>query len=162
MKSNHFYFISPKYFTDFPVSTIMGNHPSVSGQPHNRPCYFAFTNDSAIFWVIPISSKVPKFKKIYSDKVKKYGKCDTIEFSFVLGHEKAFLIQNMCPVTSEYILNEYLDIQGNSVNIDNRDAKRIITKAKKILELQKKGYPLIFGDVLSIEKKLSEKEKLNV
>ena len=35
--------------------------------------------------------------------MQKYHRCDTIVFGEVLGHEKAFLIQNMCPITEKYM-----------------------------------------------------------
>ena len=154
MDLKHFYFLSPQYFADFPIPTMMSNHPSSNNGSHNRPCFYAFTNDDVIYWLIPISSKVNKFKTIYQNKVQKYGKCDTIEFGYVLGYEKSFLIQNMCPVTQKYILNEYLDGGNNSVSLDNIASRRIITKAKKVLTLQRQGYNLIYGDVLAIEAKL--------
>ena len=49
--------------------------------------------------MIPFSSQTSKFKGIYNKKMQKYHRCDTIVFGEVLGHEKAFLIQNMCPIT---------------------------------------------------------------
>lgn len=64
---------------------------------HQRPCFCAFTEDNSIYWVIPISSKVDKFEEVYNDKIKRYGKCDTIDFCHILGHKKAVLIQNMIP-----------------------------------------------------------------
>ena len=63
--------------------------------------------------MIPFSSQVSKFKDIYDNKIKKYKRCDTIVFGEVLGHEKAFLIQNMCPITAEYMKNEYFDAKAN-------------------------------------------------
>ena len=55
--------------------------------------------------MIPFSSQVSKFKGIYNKKMQKYNRCDTIVFGEVLGHEKAFLIQNMCPITEKYTKN---------------------------------------------------------
>lgn len=48
--------------------------------------------------MIPFSSRVAKFRGYYNAKIDKYGRCDTIVFGDVLGYEKAFLIQNMCPI----------------------------------------------------------------
>lgn len=87
--------------------------------------------------------------------MSKYGKCDTITFGEVLGHEKAFLIQNMCPITSKYIKNEYIDSVANiPVRVNGAFEKELIEKAKKVLTLQRKGIKLIFPDVLAIEKEL--------
>lgn len=63
----------------------------------------------------------------------------------------------MLPITSDYISHQYLDCKNVSVEIDNVSKKRIITKAKKVLSLQRKGYNLIFGNVLQIENELLEK-----
>lgn len=41
--------------------------------------------------------------------MEKYGRCDTLAFGFVLGERKAFLIQNMFPVTEKYFNNVYID-----------------------------------------------------
>lgn len=57
--------------------------------------------------------------------------CDTLDFASVLGKERTFLIQNMLPITSDYISHQYLDCKNVSVEIDNVSKKRIITKAKK-------------------------------
>lgn len=84
--------------------------------------------------------------------MQKYHRCDTIAFGEVIGHEKAFLIQNMCPITEKYMKNEYLDSVANIlVRVDGRLEK---DKAGKVLALQRKGAKLIFPDVLSIEQEL--------
>ena len=96
-----------------------------------------------------------KFKGIYNKKMQKYHRCDTIVFGEVLGHEKAFLIQNMCPITEKYMKNEYLDSAANiPVRVDGRLEKELKDKAGKVLALQRKGAKLIFPDVFSIEQEL--------
>lgn len=91
----------------------------------------------------------------YNSKLKKYGKCDTIVFGHILGHEKAFLIQNMCPITPNYIENAYIDKNSKlPVRIERFLEKELIKKAKHILALQRKDIKIIFPDVLSIEANL--------
>lgn len=69
-----------------------------------------------------------------------------------------FLIQNMCPVTSSYIKNEYIDSAANvPVRIDGAFEQVLLDKAKRVLALQRKGVKLIFPDVLGIEAKLLNK-----
>ncbi len=100
-----------------------------------------------------------KFREYYNAKIAKYGKCDTIIFGDVLGYEKVFLIQNMCPVTEKYIKNEYMDRRLLiPVRIDGRLEAEIISKAKKVLALQRKGIKLIFPDVLKIERELLKRK----
>lgn len=104
------------------------------------------------------SFQVSKFKKIYNSKIQKYKRCDTIVFGEVLGHEKAFLIQNMCPITSKYMKNEYFDARSNvPVRVTGILEKDLKEKASKVLALQRKGAKLIFPNVLEIERKLLDK-----
>ncbi|WP_371381854.1 type III toxin-antitoxin system CptIN family toxin [Sporomusa aerivorans] len=159
-----FYFITDKYFTDFPDDKLMTNKEYVNGKPHNRPCYYTFKDKAnPIYWVIPISSQISKFQGIYNKKVSQKGICDTIVFGYVLGEKKAFLIQNMCPVTDEYINNQYLDAaSGNPVSISTKLSKEIEDKAKKVLMLYKRGRTdLIFPNITIIENQLLAKIKNN-
>lgn len=42
-----------------------------------------------IYWIVPISSRFEKFKRIEQDKINKYGHCNTIRFGTVLGRNTA-------------------------------------------------------------------------
>ena len=156
MLKGHFYYLTDQYFIDFPDPFLMQNKEMAEGQLHDRPCYYAFQEaDSSIFWMIPFSSQVNKYRSYYRKKIEKYGRCDTLVFGDVLGHEKVFLIQNMCPVTEVYVKNEYIDYKIKaSVRINGALEKEIGIKAKKVLALQRKGAKLVFPDVLAIEKEL--------
>ena len=156
MEAGHFYYIDVSYFMDFPDQYFMKNKETVNGQVHDRPCFYTFKdNSTGIYWMIPFSSQVSKFKKIYNSKIQKYKRCDTIVFGEVLGHEKAFLIQNMCPITSKYMKNEYFDARSNvPVRVTGILEKDLKEKASKVLALQRKGAKLIFPNVLEIERKL--------
>lgn len=159
MTEGHFYFIDDKYFVDFPDPKLMRNKESLDGEMHDRPCFYAFQDKrTGLFWMIPFSSKVDKFETIYNTKILKYKRCDTIVFGNVLGSKKAFLIQNMCPLTEFYIRNEYIDSKSHiPVQLDAMLSKELLVKAKRVLELQRRGIPLIFPDVLAIERILLSK-----
>ena len=159
MINGHFYYITDQYFIDFPDPYLMQNKETLNGQAHDRPCFYAFEDETTgIYWMIPFSSQTNKFRRIYNNKMQKYNRCDTILFGKVLGHEKAFLIQNMCPITDEYMKNEYIDSAANvPVRIDGVFEQTLISKAKKVLVLQRRGSKLIFPDILSIEEKLKTK-----
>lgn len=158
MKTGNFYFIKNEYYEDFKDNKLMKNKESIDGMEHNRACYYSFFDENTkLYWLIPISSKVYKYMKIYSDKISKNGKCDTIVFGDVLGYKKAFLIQNMFPIIPYYIDKEYINKRDNKcVTIDNVLRKHIDEKAKKVLKLQRMGINLIFPNVIEIEKKLLE------
>jgi hypothetical protein len=158
MDIGHFYYLNEQYFIDFPDSKLMQNKEKINGQVHDRPCFYTFQDtNTEIYWMIPFLSKVDKYADIYNQKMQKYGRCDTIVFGDVLGHRKAFLIQNMCPITPKYIKNEYIDGVANiPVRISGILEKEITDKAKRVLALQRRGILLIFPDVLKIESELIE------
>ena len=156
MSAGHFYYIEDQYFIDFPDDKLMRNKEAVNDKLHDLPCFYAFKDKSTdLYWMVPFSSQTEKFRRYYNSKIARYGKCDTIAFGKVLGFGKAFLIQNMCPITEKYIKNEYVDSRASvPVRINKRFETELINKAKKVLALQRKGINLIFPDVLKIEKKL--------
>jgi len=156
MDIGHFYFLTDQYFIDFPDEYLMKNKEVIGGIVHDRPCFFAFQDGkTGLYWMIPFSSKVEKYKTIYEQKIKKYGKCDTIAFGDVLGHEKAFLIQNMCPITTKYVKNQYIDsVSSVPVRLNGAFERQLIRQARKVLTLQRRGAHLIFPDVLGIEESL--------
>jgi len=121
--------------------------------------FYAFRDKSSgLLWLIPLSSQVEKYRTYYELKIKRNGCCDTLAFGEVLGHEKAFLIQNMCPATEEYISNIYIDSSTcQPIRINHKTEKEIVEKAKKVLALHKHGKKIIFPDVTAIERNLLAK-----
>lgn len=152
MIQGHFYFLKDSYCTDFPDPNIQRNHESVGGVVHDKPCFFAIPGSvDGIYWVIPISSQTNKYHRIANGKIQRYGRCDTIVFGEVLGKEKAFLIQNMIPITEKYVKNEYRDGNGVAVRVDGRLERMLVKRAKAVLEKQRHGLKLIFPNVFQIE-----------
>ncbi len=139
------FFLSNQYYEDFPDDKLMKNKESGDGFPHNRPCFFAFkdTEHPEIYWIIPISSKTQKYRKIARDKQIKYGECNTIRFGTVLGRDTAFLIQNMCPATKRY-LTAYVDKNNCPIRIDNRIAADVKRNAHSVLAMAKRGAKVFF------------------
>ena len=156
LESGHFYYIDDRYFVDFPDRFLMKNKETIYGQAHGRPCFYAYLDEkTGLFWMIPISSQVEKYRGYYNQKLRKFGRCDTIVFGKVLGREKAFLIQNICPIIPEYIKNEYIDRVANvPVRVALSLEKELIEKAKKVIALHRNGIKLIFPDILEIEEEL--------
>ncbi|MCR5807727.1 MAG: hypothetical protein K6G68_11945 [Oscillospiraceae bacterium] len=105
---NNFYVIDDKYFEDFPDPYLKGNKTG------NRPHYYCFEdrNEKGIYWLIPMSSKIEKYKAIISKKEKLNSKCDTLHICKIDEDiTSVFLIQDMIPVTKKYIKRVY-DIKG--------------------------------------------------
>ena len=163
MKLGYFYFIDEQYFLDFQNEQLMKNKEKDYNSSHNRPCYYAIKEEkSNIYWMIPISSKIDKYKRLYQLKIKRYKKCDTIVFGNVLGSEKAFLIQNMFPITDRYVSKVYYDLSSNEfVKVDNILKQELYEKAGRVLSLERKGVKLLFVNALEIESKLIETQLNN-
>lgn len=166
MDEGRFYFVKDEFFEKFdPNHTLMQNKEVVDGKEANRPCFFAFPdkNNDKIFWLIPVSTRVNKYKRIVAHKAQRRAEnnlppieCDTIRFGEVLGHENAFLIQNMFPITTSYILNQFLDKNSKlEVRVSKLLEQDIISRAEKVLILQRKGRNLIFSDIYTIYTQLT-------
>ena len=90
--------------------------------------------------MIPLSSQIEKYKKIVNKKVKTGKPCDIIHIvKLDDNRESAFLIQDMFPITSEYIEREYT-IAGNHLLLTSEHVARTIEKkAKKVLGMLRRG-----------------------
>ena len=163
MQTGQFYFISDDFFLKFdPEKLLMGNK---DGQ-HRRPCFYAFRDRqlSYIYWCIPISSRTEKFEDIVRKKLQRQvdrgvqqPKCNTIRFGNVMGQRRAFLIQNMFPITEDYISALYIDRNTQKpVTVDSNTAKDIYLNAKNVLKLVMRGYrDLVFPDIMTMKQQLS-------
>ena len=111
-------------------------------------------------WMIPLSSRIEKYKKIVENK-KKVGKpCDIIHIvKLDDDRESAFLIQDMFPITDEYIERKYT-IAGNHLMLTSEHTvKEIEQKARKVMGMLKRGvkFTPTQPDVMKIIEKLAEK-----
>lgn len=151
LKDAQLYFLSDQYYADFPDDKLMRNKEMVAGHLGNRPCFFAFSDRKTpeIFWLVPISSKIDKYKYEEQKKINKYGRCNTIRFGVVLGREAAFLIQNMCPVTDKYI-SPYIDKNKQPIKIDDRTKDDVVKNAHEVLGIANRGAKIIFPDIKAI------------
>ena len=141
METGKFYFIKDTYYEKFNDCNLCGN----KGDAKKRPCYYCY-KDNDLYWMIPVSSRIEKYKEIYKQKIKKYGnKYYGIRFGFINGQERAFLLQNICPVTEKYIDNIYR-IYNNSIDvvINNDLSTELNTIAKKIIKMYYNGKNIPF------------------
>ena len=152
MEKGRFCFVSDQYYDDFQDKYLMQNKEVIVGAMHDRPCFFAFSDNMMpeILWLVPISSNYEKYKRLYDKKVLRYGKCNTIRFGDVLGKHAAFLIQNMCPVTERYIREIYVDKNGVPIQIDGRIVNDVIANAREVLAITKRGAKVVFPDISAI------------
>lgn len=72
----------------------------------SRPHYYCFQDD--IDEIIPLSSKIEKYKHIMEMKKVAGKRCDTIHIAKLANdQESAFLIQDIFSTTEKYIEREY-------------------------------------------------------
>lgn len=77
-------------------NTLPINKTDDENGKHGRPAFCAIKiAQGNYYWVIPFSYQVEKYQKIYDKNIERYGRCDIIEFGYVLGEKKAFLLQNI-------------------------------------------------------------------
>ena len=159
MVTGNFYFLTDEYCEKYKRYGIMFNKVTEDDMTHNRPCFYAIPDEDSenIFWMIPISSEVVKYRDLLSEKLKKYKEYDGLEFGYVMGREAAFLLQNICPVTLGYVVEEYIDCNsGNPVSIPNDLKRELNRKARKIVRLAKKGIKISLTDIIFILNDLNQ------
>lgn len=123
---------------------------------HAKPTYFTI-KDKDILQFIPLSSKVEKYKKIVDNKMKRYGRCDTILIREVLGKEAAILLQNAFPILEKYMDHPHLLENGKPAKVVEILKEEILQNFEYLLKLKSKGVNLFFTNIDKIKEKLIEK-----
>ena len=142
VKTGYLYHIKDTFFDLINDPTLMANHE----KGKKRPTYFTI-KDRDILWFIPLSSKVEKYKKIISTKLKKYGVCKSILIREVLGKECAILIQNAFPTLEKYIDHVHILSNGKPAKVIAKTRKEILDNFIVLLKLKEKGINLFFTDI---------------
>ena len=153
MEKNGIYIIKEQFFEDMNDPYLKGNKQG------NRPHYYCFPDEvEGIYWMIPLSSKVEKFRRIIEHRQSSDKPCDTLcIIKLDDGRENAFLIQDIFPVSESYIEREYT-VAGNHLKLTSEhQVKMIEKKARKVLKLIRHGVRFIptQPDVMSIYQKLN-------
>ena len=156
MKRTGFYIIKEKFFEDMSDPFLKGN------KGENRPHYYCFEDTyTGIFWMIPLSSRIDKYRQIMKKKEQAGKPCDILHIvKLDDSRESVFLIQDMFPITEEYIEREYT-IAGNHLMLTSEHTARTIEqKAKKVMAMLKRGmkFTPTQPDVMAILGKLTEKK----
>ena len=132
VKINHFYIISNDFFTRFPDDYLRQNSDG------NRPNYLALKEESGLIWMIPCSKRVAKYKGIMESRDRRNLKNDILHI-VNLHTEMVLLIQDMFPVTENYIERSYTVRSIDLKILDNSQIRTIKKKAEKIKILIEKG-----------------------
>ena len=135
MVERGFYIIKDNFFKDVNDPYLKGNKES------NRPHYYCFKEENTgLFWMIPLSSKIEKYKKIMDTKIKAGKPCDILHIMKLdNGKESVFLIQDMFPVTIKYIERKYTIKENHLLVTSEHSAFEIEKKAKKVMNMLKNG-----------------------
>lgn len=150
MTKEKFYFLSDEYCEKFKYYGVMSNKEASVDGLHRRPCFYSVVDcrNPDIYWMIPISSQVDKYRRILNNKLKKYKVYDGLEFGYVQGREAAFLLQNICPVKKEHVVEEYTNESiGKSVQIPNDLKRKLNAKARKIMNKYYDGTKIVITDL---------------
>lgn len=155
MKKNGFYIIKDTFFEDMADPYLKGNKAG------NRPHFYCFEDaKTGIYWMIPLSSQIDKYKQIMKKKEKAGKPCDIIHIVRLDdSRESAFLIQDMFPISERYIDREYT-IAGNHLMLTSEHVvKEVEQKARKVMGMLKRGvkFTPTQSDVMSILGKLHMK-----
>lgn len=154
IKQGYSYHIKDEFFDMVQDKYLMGNKENENYRPH-----FLAVQDhknKKLYWMIPISSQVKKYKKIIDNKIRRYGKCNTIIIGKFAGKDNVFLIQNSFPIIERY-LDHVHTIENEPVTVHSKLNRELTVSLRKVLAMYKHGIRLIFTDIESIQEKM-EKE----
>jgi hypothetical protein len=116
-----------------------------------RPTFYCLKDKkTGLLWMVPLSSKVEKYKNLKENQERKYGRCLTIVIGKYNERENAFLIQNMFPVTEDYI-DHIHTVKGIPLPVKFEIRNEIETKVRQVKEIIKRGKTIVFPDVKRLE-----------
>lgn len=142
------YHIKDEYFEKVQDDKLMQNKENGT----YRPTFFCLRDPkTSLLWMVPLSSRIEKFKEIHNKQVSKYGKCLTIVLGEFDGKKAAFLLQNIFPIT-EYYLDHIHTRNNQPVPIKHSIHRTISTNLKQILQLHARGKKIVFPDISRLEK----------
>ena len=147
-QAGYVYHIKDSYFEKANDDKLMQNKEGGT----YRPTFFCMEDNTVrgLLWMVPMSSKTAKFQAIHDKQEAKYGKCLTIVIGEYDGKQAAFLLQNMFPITEEY-LDHVHTRNGNPVPVKHSIAQEIRSNMQKLRQLILKGKKVVFPDVKRLE-----------
>ncbi len=122
-----------------------------------RPTYFTI-KDKDILWLIPISSKVDKYKKIVNKKKEKYGFCNTILIDKIFEKDSAILLQNAFPTLEKYIDHVHT-VNDEPARVSEKLEGIILKNFQNLIELHIRGIKVFFADIDKLKEKMLKELK---
>ncbi len=152
--TGNLYFVSDEFF-----ARIQDPYLKVNYEDTKRPHYFAFKDSkTGLYWLVPCSSKIEKFERLVQKKHEQHKPTDTIKIVKVFDRKTVLLFQDMFPVITRYIDDQYIK-GGQPVKIaDPKLIQELEKNAKKIINLLHRGvrFTPTQPDIIKIEKIMLE------
>lgn len=142
------YHIKDSYYDIAQDDNLMQNKE----QGSYRPTLYCVKDDSSgLLWMVPITSQYDKFVAIRERITSKGKPCRGIILGEYDDHNAAFLVQNMFPITEDYIDHIHTK-SGNPVPV-KKDLQKLIAKnVKSLLALSNRGIKVTFTDINRLKK----------
>lgn len=146
-QERYVYHIKDEYFTKAQDSNLMQNKENGA----YRPTFYCLRDEkTSLLWMVPLSTRIQKFRALHDKQVQKYGRCLTIVLGVFDGKEAAFLLQNMFPIR-EYYLDHIHTRNHNPVPVKHSLHKEILTNMKRLRQLHARGKKVVFPDISRLE-----------
>jgi len=160
IESGYVYHIEDSYFATARDDKLMRNHEGGA----QRPTYFCLRDEKTqLLWMIPMSSRVEKYRGIIERETVRYGRCLKILIARYGDRESAFLFQNMFPVLPKYI-NHAHTIGGIPMAVNPVVREKILRQFKEVRRLYARGIRMVFPDIDRLERlmldEMAEEEAL--
>lgn len=147
IKENGLYILSDDYFRIYGKPNMMDN------KNETRPYYYAVKQKDGIIWLVPLSSKVEKYRLSIQEDEEKRGKGNCI-FHYIASvrrRESAFLIGDAIPVIEKYIVRPFTINEVPFVMANQKDIKAIRKRMAKYIALVRGGKLKPYFDIMGIE-----------
>lgn len=148
VKTGYLYHIKDEFFLKFKNYNLMQNHELGK----TRPTYFTI-KDGNVLWFIPLSTRVSKYQKLISEKLKKHGVCYTIMIREILGKDVAILLQNAFPTLEKYIDHMHFH-HSMPARVSDEVTNEILINFKRMLKMKRYGVNLFFADIDNLKEEL--------
>jgi len=152
------YHIKDSYFDAVQDSRLMRNHEGGA----LRPTYFCLRDDKTqLLWMVPMSSRVEKYRPFIARDLEKYGKCIKIVIGEYAQKDSVFLLQNMFPIVPKYIDHVHT-IRHNAVPVNTRLQRVISQNFRELLRLQRRGIHIVFPDIIRLERLMLDEKAVDI
>ena len=147
---SYFYTLDDKFFDDFPDSNLKSN------KNQKRPFYYCLKDTNGLYWMIPCTSQIEKYDAFIARANLQGKPTDKWHKIKMGGKENILLIQDIFPVTENYIAKAFMRNNVHQKIASEKEQKLILMKANKIIALTKYKGKLFStqADIINIEKEL--------